>query len=199
MEQMTDGYRIVKRLVDLGVSASLIAALAPALGAIALAVKLDSPGPALFRQKRLGKGGTIFEILKFRTMRKDASVVIGDDHTVVNTAGDDRVTRVGRLLRQTSLDELPQLINVLVGDMSLVGPRPDLPTGLGVYNEEQRRKLEVQPGITGLAQVSGRNLLTAEEKWGLDVEYVDRNGIVMDASIIAKTAFGVLTRKGIYK
>jgi lipopolysaccharide/colanic/teichoic acid biosynthesis glycosyltransferase len=190
--------RLCKRALDIAAAGAGLAAIAPCMIGIGAAIKLDSPGPALFRQKRLGKGGAVFDILKFRTMREGASLVIGADHTVVNPVGDERVTRVGRFLRHTSLDELPQLINVLCGDMSLVGPRPDLPEGLSVYDEQQRRKLDVQPGITGWAQVSGRNLLTAEEKWTLDVEYVDRASARMDLEILVKTAVQVIRRKGVY-
>ena len=190
--------QLSKRALDIAAAGTGLAAIAPWMLGIAAAIKLDSPGPALFRQKRLGKGGVVFDILKFRTMQEGADVVIGADHTVVNPVGDSRVTRVGKFLRHTSLDELPQLINVLCGDMSLVGPRPDLPEGLSVYDEQQRRKLDVQPGITGWAQVSGRNLLTAEEKWALDVEYVDRASARMDLDILVKTAFQVIRRKGIY-
>jgi lipopolysaccharide/colanic/teichoic acid biosynthesis glycosyltransferase len=191
-------YALVKRSIDLAAAGAGLAALAPLLGAIAVAVKADSPGPVLFRQKRLGLHGEIFELLKFRTMKHGASVIIGSDHTVVNPVNDDRVTRVGAILRRASLDELPQLLNVLLGQMSLVGPRPDLPTGLEVYNDRQRRKLEVKPGITGLAQTSGRNLLSAEEKWEFDVRYVETQGLVVDARILWNTLRSVLVGTGVY-
>lgn len=192
-------YTRVKRLIDVSVASAALMTGAPILAVIALAVKLDSRGPILFRQRRLGKDGAIFDILKFRTMNEGASVVIGEDHTVVNPVGDFRVTRVGRLLRLTSLDELPQLLNVLKGDMSLVGPRPDLPEGLAVYDQRQKRKLEVKPGLTGLAQVSGRNRLGAEEKWELDVQYVEQQSAALDVRILLGTLVGVLRREGIYK
>jgi lipopolysaccharide/colanic/teichoic acid biosynthesis glycosyltransferase len=196
---MTEAGRIVKRLVDIGVSATLLFALTPVLFAIAIAVKFDSPGPVLFRQNRLGRHGRIFEILKFRTMCHGASVVIGDDHTVVNRADDDRITRVGRWLRQTSLDELPQLINVLAGEMSLVGPRPDLPEAFDMYRGDEVRKLDVRPGITGLSQVSGRNLLDAHAKWELDTRYAQKVVLATDLRIIARTVLNVVQLEGIYR
>lgn len=192
-------YEGSKRFVDLTVAGTGLVVLAPAMTAIAALVKLDSPGPALFRQERLGRHGSTFSLLKFRTMKHGTGVVIGSDYTVVNPANDDRVTRVGAWLRRTSLDELPQLINVIRGEMSLVGPRPDLETGLAVYSERQRRRLEVKPGLTGLAQTSGRNLLSAEEKWEFDVRYVESRGFWTDASILASTVRWVLTGKGVYK
>ncbi|HOX43461.1 MAG TPA: sugar transferase [Myxococcota bacterium] len=192
-------YELVKRSMDLAAAGVGLAALAPLLGAIAVAVKADSPGPVLFRQRRLGRNGEIFELLKFRTMKHGASVIIGGDHTVVNPVNDDRVTRVGAMLRKASLDELPQLINVLFGQMTLVGPRPDLPEGLQVYDSHQRRKLEVKPGITGLAQISGRNLLSAEEKWEFDVKYVDSRSLLTDALILLRTFGKVFSAAGIYK
>ena len=132
-------------------------------------------------------------------MLDGASVIIGDDHTVVNPTGDSRLTRMGGLLRHISLDELPQLINVFIGDMSIVGPRPDLPEALGIYTDEERIKLEVKPGITGLSQVSGRNLLSAHDKWSRDAQYVKEVGILRDLTILVKTIIKVAKREGIYK
>jgi lipopolysaccharide/colanic/teichoic acid biosynthesis glycosyltransferase len=162
------------------------------------AIRVDSPGPIIHRQKRLGLNGRVFYVLKFRTMVRDAGVRITKDGVVQAAAKDTRVTRVGRWLRRTSLDELPQLVNVLVGEMSLVGPRPDLPEALGMYDDRERRRLDVKPGITGLAQVRGRNRLTAKQKWTLDIEYVDRHSIGRDLSILVRTVQIVLSRRDIY-
>lgn len=196
---MNRWYAVVKRTFDLAGSAAALAAAAPLLGVCAAGVRLDSKGPVLFRQRRLGRHGKIFELLKFRTMRPDAGVIIGTDRVVVNPVDDPRVTRVGRWLRRWSLDELPQLLNVLRGEMSLVGPRPDLPEALQMYDSRQRRKLEVRPGLTGLAQVSGRNRLGADEKWGFDVRYAECAGPATDLRILARTVWKVLRRDGVYK
>lgn len=187
-----------KRLLDLAVAVALLVGLTPVLLATALIIALDSPGPIFFRQERLGKGATRFRIWKFRTMRRDADVRIDPSGNVVNTAVDSRHTRVGRLLRKWSVDELPQLINVLVGEMSLVGPRPDLPEALSMYSEEERRRLEVRPGITGLAQATGRNALTPRQKWALDAQYVVTASFVGDLKILWATVRGVFGRRGIY-
>ncbi len=183
----------VKRAADVTVSALLLAALSPVLAAVAVAVKLDSPGEIVFRQRRAGRDGRLFTILKFRTMVKDApSSPLG----TYCYADDPRITRVGLLLRATSLDELPQLWNVLRGDMSLVGPRPDLPHHVDRYAPAQRRRLEVRPGITGWAQVNGRNDIGWDERIALDVEYVARWSLRLDARIVARTVGVVMTRRG---
>jgi lipopolysaccharide/colanic/teichoic acid biosynthesis glycosyltransferase len=173
--------------------------LSPLMAMVAVAIKLDSEGPALFRQARLGRHGRVFRIVKFRTMRVNAGVEVDVDGQVVTQPDDSRHTNVGRALRQLSLDEMPQLINVLVGDMSLVGPRPDLPEALGYYSERDRRKLDVKPGLTGLAQVSGRNLLHPSAKWALDVEYAETCSLWLDCQIAAKTVGYILARKGIFR
>ena len=190
---------LLKRAIDLAVSGCALGTMWPLLVAIAAAVRLDSDGPALFRQKRLGRDGRIFEFLKFRSMRADADVRIGDDHVVVNPEDDDRVTRIGRWLRKASLDELPQLVNVLRGEMSVVGPRPDLPEALGMYDDRARRRLEVKPGITGLAQISGRNLLDAAAKWEIDAQYAETANLALDLSILARTFLKVANMEGIYR
>ncbi len=183
----------VKRAVDVAAAALLLGALAPLLAAVAVAVKAGSPGEIVFRQRRAGRSGRPFTIYKFRTMVRDApSSPLG----TYCYADDPRVTRVGRLLRATSLDELPQLWNVLRGDMSLVGPRPDLPHHVERYTPAQRRRLEVRPGITGWAQVNGRNGIGWDERIALDLEYVARWSLGLDARILARTAAVVLTRRG---
>lgn len=182
----------LKRVIDCAivVPALLVAAIPMAL--IAIAVKLDSPGPVIFRQQRLGRGGKTFDMLKFRSMCLNA------EHTgsgVYSEKGDKRVTRVGRFLRATSLDELPQLINILRGDMSLIGPRPPLtyhPWPLEEYSPEQRRMFEVRPGITGWAQINGRKAVEWHRRIELNVWYVDHVSFLLDVRIFFLTIMKVL-------
>jgi undecaprenyl phosphate N,N'-diacetylbacillosamine 1-phosphate transferase len=188
----------VKRLIDV-LLAGLVAVLAtPLLASVALAVFLSSPGPVVFRQLRLGVRGRPFWLLKFRTMYVGAQDLRNPDGSAYSSDTDSRVTPVGRLLRQTSLDELPQLINVLRGEMSLVGPRPDQLDQLRFYSEQEKRKLLVKPGITGLAQISGRNNIPWERRKALDIEYVERQSFWLDLQILAKTIPYVLLRKDIH-
>jgi lipopolysaccharide/colanic/teichoic acid biosynthesis glycosyltransferase len=175
----------VKALVDRVVAAAALVALAPVLLAVALAVRADLGRPVLFRQSRPGRFGAPFALLKFRTMRAGA----GSDG--------ERLTRLGRFLRATSLDELPELWNVLRGEMSLVGPRPLLTHYLARYDDEQSRRHAVRPGLTGWAQVNGRNAVDWEERLAMDVWYVDHRSLLLDARIVWKTIFAVLARRGI--
>ncbi len=181
----------VKRLVDIMVSALGIVVLSPVFLIIGLLVALDLGRPVLFVQERIGLYGKPFYLYKFRTMR-DAVSPSGE---LLPDA--QRLTRFGRILRSTSLDELPELINVLVGQMSLVGPRPLLPKYLDRYTSEQARRHEVKPGITGWAQVNGRNSLTWEERFRLDVWYVDNWSILLDLKILLMTIITVIRREGI--
>ena len=183
-------YLGVKRGVDVLVSGAGLLISAPAMAAIAVAVRRDLGSPVLFRQTRPGRNGQPFELVKFRTMR-----ILGDSDGV-DTDG-VRLTPFGRWLRSTSLDELPTLWNVLRGDMSLVGPRPLLMEYLDRYTAEEFRRHEVRPGVTGLAQVRGRNALTWQQKFAADVEYVDQLGPVLDARILLTTLITVLRRQGI--
>ena len=195
----------MKRAFDLLIAVAALIALAPFMVAAAIAVRLESSGAVLFRQQRVGKDGALFQVLKFRTMRPEAS---GQQTTPVPKVGDfssyvfdplyggKQYTRIGRLLRTTSLDELPNLINVLRGEMSIVGPRPEVPELVEQYLPEYRRRHDVRPGITGLAQVSGRGSLTYEETMLYDLEYIDNHSVVGDLMILAKTIPAVLTRKG---
>lgn len=181
-------YDAVKRGLDVVVSAVGLVLTAP-IQVVTAAVVLTTHGcPILFRQPRPGKDGVVFELVKFRTMRHP-------DATHVTDA--ERLTAVGRVLRSISLDELPTLWNVLKGDMTLVGPRPLLVEYLDRYSPEQARRHEVRPGVTGLAQVSGRNSLDWNEKLALDVEYVDRRSIALDLQILLRTVTAVLSRRGI--
>jgi lipopolysaccharide/colanic/teichoic acid biosynthesis glycosyltransferase len=183
-------YLPVKRAVDVLVAGVGLLVSAPVMAVLAVAVRRDLGSPVLFRQVRPGRHGEPFELVKFRTMR-----TLGSADSVANDG--ERLTPFGRWLRSTSLDELPTLWNVLRGDMSLVGPRPLLMEYLERYTPVQARRHEVRPGVTGLAQVRGRNLLSWDEKFAADVEYVDRVGPVMDARILVATLTTVLRRQGI--
>lgn len=185
----------MKRILDIIVSLVGLVILLPVLAGIALAIRLGSKGPAVFVQERAGQEGKPFRFYKFRTMRTDA-----DPYGPSPKGGDDpRLTRVGKLLRETSLDELPQLLNILKGDMTLVGPRPLYVAQIDEWSEGQRRRLLVKPGLTGLAQVSGRGELTREEKLALDVEYVQRQSLYFDLCILGKTFLQALGRRDIYE
>ena len=181
----------MKRLFDVAVALGGLLALAPLLFVLALLVRLRLGGPVWFRQQRPGLGGRPFELIKFRTMtdRRDAAGALLPDA--------ERMTPFGAWLRSTSLDELPELWNVLRGDMSLVGPRPLLMRYLDRYTPEQARRHEVRPGLTGWAQVNGRNALTWEQKFELDVWYVDHRSFGLDLKILLRTVGSVLNRSGI--
>ena len=181
-------YDVAKRVLDAGVAAAGLVVTAPVQAAVALAVLKVHGRPVLFRQPRPGKDGKVFELVKFRTMLPPDAQRVSDA---------DRLTSLGALLRATSLDELPTLWNVLKGDMSLVGPRPLLVQYLERYSPEQARRHEVRPGITGLAQVRGRNNLDWDEKFALDVEYVDNRSLGLDLRILWETVAVVLQRRGI--
>ena len=180
-----------KRVLDLVVTVAAILTLAAVFGAIAALVRLTLGAPVLFQQERAGRLGEVFTIWKFRTMTEARGP---DGHTLPDV---DRLTWFGRLLRRSSLDEIPELWNVLTGDMSLVGPRPLLTRYLDRYTPEQSRRHEVQPGITGLAQVSGRNTLTWEDRFALDVWYVDHVSLLLDLRIMALTVWKIARREGI--
>ena len=181
----------MKRLIDLIVSGLALALLAPVFLLLGLLIRLKLGSPVLFRQTRPGMNGQPFTMVKFRTMRN------ATDHHGVPLPDSERLTPFGRLLRSTSLDELPELWNVLKGDMSLVGPRPLLMEYLPLYSQEQQRRHEVRPGITGWAQVNGRNALSWEDKFKLDVWYVDNRTILLDLKILFLTVKKVFVREGI--
>lgn len=181
----------VKRAFDLAVAALAVIALAPLLVLVALAIWLTHGSPVLFRQRRPGLHGRPFTVYKFRTM----TVARSEDGELL--PDEQRLTWLGRLLRRTSVDELPELLNVLQGDMSLVGPRPLLMQYLDRYTPEQMRRHEVKPGMTGWAQVNGRNAITWGQKFALDVWYVDHFSLWLDLRIILLTPWKVLTREGI--
>ena len=195
-------YRILKRLLDLALSILILPLVLPVMALCALIIWLDDPGPVIFTQKRTGKGGKRFEMYKFRTMLTNAeelkhkyahlNELTWPDFKITN---DPRITRVGRFLRRTSLDELPQIFNVLKGDMSLVGPRPTS-FDVSTYSLWHTERLEVLPGITGLWQISGRSEVDFDERLRLDVEYIERQSIWLDLEILARTATAVFTQRG---
>ncbi len=185
-------YDAVKRPLDVVAALVLLLVLSPVMAAVAIAVRLRLGSPVLFTQQRPGKGGRLFTLHKFRTMRESVQGAL----EAVDTDA-ERLTRFGAWLRSTSLDELPELWSVLVGDMSIIGPRPLLPEYLGRYNERQARRHEVRPGITGWAQVNGRNAASWEERLEMDVRYVDDRSLALDARILVMTVGAVLRREGI--
>jgi lipopolysaccharide/colanic/teichoic acid biosynthesis glycosyltransferase len=184
-----------KRAVDLAIAVPLAVVLAPLMAAVAIAVRRDSPGPALFRQQRIGLNGRPFTLLKFRTMVVGAQSM-GTGLKV--TADDDRITPLGRRLRSLSIDELPQLLNVLRGDMSIIGPRPTVAAQVERYDAHQRRRLLARPGVTGWAQVNGRNSIPWSRRIELDVEYVDRWSPLLDLRILVRTLGVVFSRDDTY-
>lgn len=187
---------VLKRMLDLAVGIVSLALLALPFALIAVIIKLDSDGPVFFRQERIGLRGKPFRVWKFRTMVDGAS---GRGLGLTVTKADARITRVGNVLRNWGIDELPQLINVLEGSMSLVGPRPTLAYQVAAYDEYQRRRLQMKPGITGLAVVSGRNALSWNERIRLDVQYVDDWSFWLDLKLLLKTLWVVLVmRSGVY-
>ena len=195
----------LRRALDVIVSVTALLLLLPLLAAIAFLIRLDSPGPVLFIQKRVGKNGKEFPVFKFRSMFTDAedrlaSLVNANERSgpVFKMRFDPRVTRAGRSLRRCSLDEVPQLLNILRGEMSLVGPRPALPREVVLYTPEQRVRLSVTPGLTGLWQVSGRATLSFEQSVALDLEYVRRQSVGLNVVLILKTIPAVVTGYGAY-
>jgi lipopolysaccharide/colanic/teichoic acid biosynthesis glycosyltransferase len=183
-----------KRLFDVAVSLTALVLLVPVLVVIALLVRLGSPGPVLYRQQRVSRGGRLFELLKFRTM------VVGADRMAANVSatGDPRVTRVGAFLRKSYLDELPQLFNVLRGDMSLVGPRPEELWLVERYGETQRFRLQMRPGLTGPMQVHGRGELNFQERLAVEREYVENYSIRKDLKILLRTIWTIWRGPGAY-
>jgi lipopolysaccharide/colanic/teichoic acid biosynthesis glycosyltransferase len=190
------GGHALSRALDIALAALGLLVTAPLIAAAALAIRLESKGSPIYRQRRVGKDGQPFELMKLRTM------VSGAEHIGAGLAvnvGDPRITRVGRVLRRFSLDELPNLVNVLRGDMAIVGPRPTIQAQVDQYTPQQRRRLEVKPGITGWAQVNGRASLPWHERIGLDVWYVEHRSLALDLRIIARTIRMLATGHGLYK
>jgi exopolysaccharide biosynthesis polyprenyl glycosylphosphotransferase len=197
--------RLVKRGLDVALSLAALVGTAPIMGLIAAFIQLDSPGPVLFTQRRVGEGGRPFDIIKFRSMRQGAEEQQAQLQELNQATGplfkiksDPRLTRMGRFLRRLSLDELPQFINVLRGEMSIVGPRPGLPSEVAQYEAWQRQRLEVPPGITGLWQVSGRSDLSFDEMCLLDVYYIENWTLGLDLTIMLRTIPRVVFAEGAY-
>ena len=183
------------RPLDAALAALLLAIASPLLALAAIAIRLESRGPVFYRQRRVGHGGEPFDLWKLRTMVPGAETM-GDGIYVIE--GDPRITRVGRLLRRFSLDELPNLVNVLKGEMAIVGPRPTVQEQVDRYTDRQLRRLEVRPGITGWAQVNGRTSLSWPERIELDVWYVEHRSLWLDLRILARTARMLATGHGLY-
>ncbi|MBW3646323.1 MAG: sugar transferase [Actinobacteria bacterium] len=203
--ELTGARKVVKQGFDLVTASLLVLLLLPVLAGIAALVRATSPGPALFVQERVGLRGSTFRVLKFRTMSADAEQRLAElahlnehDGVLFKVREDPRITRVGAVLRKYSLDELPQLFNVLRREMALVGPRPPLPTEVARYQGHAHRRLLVKPGITGLWQVSGRSELSWDETVRLDLQYVENWSLALDISILTRTAITVLTARGAY-
>jgi len=187
--------KFFKRIVDILIALPAVVILLPVFAVIFVAVKLTSKGPAIFKQERAGLKGQPFIFYKFRTMKLDV-----DPFGPSPKSGDDpRLTKIGRFLREHSLDELPQLFNVLKGGMSIIGPRPLYVSQMAEWDQRQKKRLLVKPGITGLAQISGRGRLTREEKLELDVKYVETASFLTDIKIVIATIGQVLGRDGIYE
>lgn len=185
-------YSKVKRILDFCCALVAVVLFSPLMAVCAVAIKLDDGSPVLFRQTRPGKDGKLFRLYKFRTMSVNTKDENGEELSDMQ-----RMTKIGRILRKTSLDELPQFVNVLRGEMSFIGPRPLLCEYLELYSPDQARRHEVRPGISGLAQVNGRNAITWEEKFDFDVEYVDNLSLMLDIRILFKTVSNVLMGDGV--
>jgi undecaprenyl phosphate N,N'-diacetylbacillosamine 1-phosphate transferase len=188
----------IKRVFDLIIASVLLLVLAPLFAMIIAVIRLTSSGPALFRQQRLGKDQVPFTCYKFRTMYVDSPDIRNPDGSTFNAEDDPRVTRIGQLLRKTSLDELPQLFNVLKGEMSLVGPRPDIVEAISLYRPGDEKRLAVKPGMTGWAVIHGRNAVPLDQRRALDLEYVDKFSLPLDLKILLCTIPFVLGGKGLY-
>jgi len=208
-----NAYAALKRVIDVLVATIVLLSVAPLLLLCAIVIVLDSPGPVLFRQQRVGKGGRMFTLLKLRSMCTDADPELHRGYVsefirgraersldsgreIYKVVHDPRITRAGRWLRKTSMDELPQLWNVLRGEMSLVGPRPPIPYEVEFYSPDHRARLNAKPGITGLWQVSGRNSTTFEDMVQIDVDYIQRASLRLDLEIMARTIPVVLKGQG---
>ena len=202
---------LARRMIDVTIAGATVLLLSPLLIAVTIAIRIDSSGPALFRQRRVGYGEREFTLFKFRSMRLDADprghreyvtalikgkAADGGRKDLYKLAVDDRITPIGRWIRKWSLDELPQLFNVIAGDMALVGPRPAIPYEVAEYPSWYLERFSVKPGLTGLWQVSGRNERTYEEMVRLDIEYAEQRSLRLDLSILARTPLTVLARKG---
>ena len=198
-------YDLFKRLLDLAVGIVILVLLLPVIPAIAIMIKLDSPGPVFFKQDRVGRSGRVFKFYKFRSMfsgsetrRSEVAPLNEQTGPIFKMRSDPRITSVGGFLRRSSLDEIPQIFNVLKGDMSLVGPRPQMPDEAAQYEPWHRLRLAVKPGITGLWQIRGRSQISFDEWMRLDIEYIKTRSWWVDITILAKTLPAVMARRGAY-
>jgi lipopolysaccharide/colanic/teichoic acid biosynthesis glycosyltransferase len=187
---------MLRRAFDVAVAASVLAVTSPLLVIAIVAIRLESTGPAIYRQRRVGRDGREFDVLKLRTM-VDGAEFVGAGLAV--NVGDPRITRVGKILRRASLDELPNLVNVLRGEMAIVGPRPTIPAQVAQYTERERERLAVRPGITGWAQVNGRTSLPWTERIELDLWYIEHRSWRLDLQILRRSARLVFGGEGLYK
>jgi exopolysaccharide biosynthesis polyprenyl glycosylphosphotransferase len=197
--------QFIKRMVDIVIAGLGLTLFAPLMGLLALIIKLETPGPVLFQQDRVGKNGRLFTIYKFRSMvdgadyQKESLQELNEaDGPLFKIRNDPRMTRLGRLMRRLSIDELPQLYNILMGDMSLVGPRPPIPSEVEQYNDWHKRRLEIAPGLTGLSQVSGRSELSFDEVALLDIYYIENWSPALDTKILLQTIPKVIFGNGAY-
>lgn len=188
-------YGNLKRGLDIFIALAAMVILSPVLVAIGITIRLSSKGPAVFKQQRAGQNGKPFVFYKFRTMKLD----VAPFGPSPKSSEDRRLTKVGKFLRESSLDELPQLFNILKGDMSIVGPRPLYLSQISEWSERQKKRLLVKPGLTGLAQIQGRGEITREEKFELDVKYVENAGLLTDIRIMLATITQVFRRKSVYE
>lgn len=197
---------LLKRLLDIGISAVMLVILSPLLVLVAAAIKLESRGAVIYRSERVGKNGRHFTFYKFRSMRVGAEASKAEilhkndsaDGVIFKMKNDPRITRVGRFIRKFSIDELPQLFNVLEGTMSLVGPRPPLPSEVALYTLDERKRLHIKPGITCIWQISGRSDIPFKQQVKLDEEYIRNHGLFKDIVILLKTVPAILSGRGAY-
>lgn len=189
--------KYLKRLFDIIFSLILLPFLLPVIVICALFIKIEDRGPVFYHGERLGKDQKTFKMYKLRSMKVNAPDMRNEDGSTFNSEDDPRLTKVGKFIRKTSIDELPQVINVLIGDMSFIGPRPDLPEALDFYNEEEIHKLDVKPGITGYNQAYFRNSIAQSEKFRNDIFYVNNISVIFDIKIILTTIISVIRRKNI--
>ncbi|HEX6790959.1 MAG TPA: sugar transferase [Candidatus Krumholzibacteria bacterium] len=201
----TLAYTVGKRVFDLAIGLLVFGLVTPILPLIALMIKLDSPGPVFYRQERVGRGGRPFRFYKFRSMYRESDRRLDElqsrneqDGPIFKIKADPRITPVGQFLRRSSMDEIPQIINVLRGEMSIVGPRPPLPVEVARYQPWHRRRLDVKPGITCLWQIAGRSHIGFDEWMRLDMEYLRTRGLRTDVMIFARTLPAVMARRGAY-
>lgn len=191
-------YHKYKRILDIIFSLLLMPLLIPILFIVGILIYKEDKGPLFYNAKRLGKNGNIFRMFKFRSMKVNAPDIRNEDGSTFNSEKDIRLTKTGSFIRKTSIDELPQVFNVLIGNMSFVGPRPDLPEQYELYSESDKKKLKVKPGITGYNQAYFRNTIPWKERINNDVYYIENLSFLMDVKIIIKTILSVFLRKNVY-